>query len=269
MSTSIISAILKIGIGVFALFMIYFGINHLTWTNGVKVNLLGVVDSTITTNTQTTKSAQNAVGNVDSKQKVLTYNNSKPVYDKPFSDDLIKSENDTAFKFIYIGLFLILLLALLPTLKDFNFLGLFSVDFQDRINTLQQLHNDAEQAAATASAPATTNNQLSLTAVKTAPPVANYVIKDDRKLTVYISNDPLFTGYYIIDNEIISTDEVKPLKGSVVFHLPDTFAVRKPKIFVTSGIARFRLRTKEPFKLIVKTDNDSLELAYELKTLIK
>lgn len=268
MNSQLVTNGLKILVALVAMYFIGLGTSNLQWTGKIeKGTTFTPQDSTVATSITKNKNEQALQVESTVKQKQVTYSNSKTQHVNPFSDDLLKAQNDTALKLIFTGLFLLLLLALLPGLKDFNFLNLFSASFQDRVNTMQQLHNDAQQtlAGTLATAP------MLPIAAKTvdARPSTGITEKNSRKMTATAAKDLTTTDTYLININIISTDPEKPLKGGAIFHLTKEYPVPDPKLFIIAGKAEFQVKTKKGFLLKVEVDDGQTELEFDLTTILR
>jgi hypothetical protein len=186
---------------------------------------------------------------------------------KTISDDLIKAEYDNAFKYISIGIVLIFVIALLPTLKDFNLAGLFSVDFRDKIDAMQQLHNDAEQElASTPIEPHLKAAKLAITSKKPFSGWRTSIDEEDRRLIITVSSDLDQPAIFVIHLKVISINVNNPLKGKVSFKLPAVFLNPKPTIFVTQGSADLTMKSGVLFPVSAETSTGDI-LTFDLRTI--
>jgi hypothetical protein len=215
MNSQLVTNGLKILVGLVAMFFIGVGSWNLQWTGKIeKGTKFTPQDSTVSTSITKNKNEQALQIESTVKQKQITYSSSKIQYVSPFSDDLLKAQNDTALKLIFTGVFLLLLLALLPGLKDFNFLNLFSASFQDRVNTMQQLHNDTQQTLAGTPLPAAAVRTMLPEAAKITDvrPSTGITEKNFRKMTQNVIFDSLpdqnFTFAQLALNRPYGTDSV-------------------------------------------------------------
>ncbi|MDB5141082.1 MAG: hypothetical protein JWR12_2998 [Mucilaginibacter sp.] len=191
---------------------------------------------------------------------------------KPYSDDLIKTRYDNAYRLIYTGIFIIMLFMLLPSLKDFSILGLFSVTFRDKINGLKQMNNDTEEALASKPLPPDGANLINrgLTDNKGNEPGkwGGKPESNNRRLSALVALDPEFKGLYIIQLKVTSTDPNSLLKGKIKFHLPATFLNPNPRIFVLCGMASLKLRSAHLFIVGAEADDDMTRLELNLADLV-
>jgi hypothetical protein len=113
MNSQLVTNGLKILVGLVAMFFIGVGSWNLQWTGKIeKGTKFTPQDSTVSTSITKNKNEQALQIESTVKQKQITYSSSKIQYVSPFSDDLLKAQNDTALKLIFTGVFLLLLLAL-------------------------------------------------------------------------------------------------------------------------------------------------------------
>lgn len=78
---------------------------------------------------------------------------------------------------------------------------------------------------------------------------------------------PLSLGFYSIRLVVKSTNENKPLKGLVKFHLHDTFSNQDPVIATKDGIAELNLTAWGAFTVGAETDNGATRLELDLSEL--
>jgi hypothetical protein len=185
---------------------------------------------------------------------------------KLFSDDLVKARYDMAYKLIYTGIFILLLLMLLPALHEFNILGLLSGTFKDDIKNLKAMHNDSQQQTAAPRQPGALSADILLRSNNDKGRWGGSPAANSRELSAKVTVIPDTVKEYAVLLTVASINPGNPLKGFVVFHLPDYFPNPDPKIFVIGGEASLKLRCKAPFIVGAQSDGGLTSLELDLAT---
>ena len=274
---------------VFVLALAMIGIGILLLFRSSATGQVGVVVPSVDSTYSSTLQVDSLKNRITTEKTVSVKNYksaSTPTSNKSECDDCIKLRFDNAYKLITLGILIIFLLFLMPFLQEFNILGIFSGKFRERLERMTALSNQVEQATAKAplEKPELTVREAkpsleSFDKVIEGKPVIAYSgdpqkskwggksENNNRKLFATVTPDPIYKEIFDIKLKVVSTDMSKPLKGSVTFHLHDSFANTNPLIFVKDGQATLELKAWGAFTVGVEADNGATRLELDLAEL--
>jgi len=196
-----------------------------------------------------------------------------------------------SYEWMQMGILLLLLLFILPFLTEFNFLSLFSVKLQQKVESSMAIIN--EGASAANSIPVLNRVDLVTREVSTGPAgktiqqsaeegIPRELIQayqDDknkdqfgkspernkRRLSASVVPIPSSGGFFKITLKVISTDPGgSPLTGKVIFHLHKSFPAPNPTIYVQQGVARLELVAWGAFTVGAEADMGTTRLELDL-----
>lgn len=270
--------ILITGIGLIALGVYLLPLDFTSQRAKISSGL--VVDSTISTS-----------NTVDSGVKKTTKTDLNKVY-KTSPATVPPAENlqpryDNAYKYISLGIFVLFLLYLLPYITTFNLMGIFGATFRERMEAFKIVSNQVEQATALSVAAQTT------TSTTTRPPMQDGVAmesalaeqiviytddpqkgrwgkessRNGRQLTAIVKRKEGSYSLFTLALKVSSIDPLRPLQGSVVFHLHNTFPNPNPVIYVTNGEATLSLVAWGAFTVGAEADGGATALELDLSKL--